>query len=814
MPRYAEVVVDVSAKGVDRPFHYLIDPPMERLVSLGSRVLVPFGKREVEGYVVGFSDSADVDDVKAILGVIDGSPVFTEEQLRLAEWLADHYLCLKIDALQCILPAGTRHRHDIRLVPVSMPDGQHERLTKSEKRLLEALPPGGALVSDLSSVGSRESVMRWAASLEAKGYLTRQAVRKGRAVSSVTKQVVELAQEIAPDLHGLTEKQSAVVSTLSRFRDSHLTTGELIERAGVSASVVSGLLKQGILKKRAVEIRRNPLEHLTRSDALRPLELTPAQAEAVAAIARAMDRDGAKPDVLLHGVTGSGKTEVYIRAAEAAVQRGRQAIILTPEIALTSQVVERFRAVFGDRIAVLHSALSLGERYDEWRRIRGGGASVVIGARSAVFAPLPNLGLIVIDEEHETAYKQDESPRYHARNVARKRAQLTGAVVVLGSATPSIETYYEAEQGLIEKYALPARVHGLEMPVVRIVDMRDELKEGNLTIFSTALREAIPRHIESGGQVILFLNRRGHSTFVLCRECGYVMRCEHCDVALTYHSSRQQLRCHYCDYSVKPPDICPSCNGRYIKYFGIGTERIERQLAEDFPGIEVARLDVDTTRRKHSHRDILERFGSGQARVLVGTQMVAKGLDYPNVSLVGVVSADTSLNIPDFRSAERTFQLISQVAGRAGRSAQGGEVIVQTYCPDHYAVVAAAAYDYEGFYSRELEVRRETGYPPFTRMTSILFHGTSERTVMHGAQRVAALLRDRLSKEDPAVEVLGPSPAPLVKIKDRYRWYLLLKGSDLTAATSLLEKVIEHVVPRLKKVGVMVNITVDPMSMM
>lgn len=815
MPRYAEVIVDVSARRVDKPFHYSIDDMLEESVCLGSRVLVPFGRRQVEGYVVGFVDQPDVEAVKPIIDVIDPEPVFTQDQLQLAEWMSDHYLCLRVEALQCILPPGTKHKTDIRIIPAVEGECKLDRLPLSEQelQLLEAIPKEGALVSSLAEHFGRCLVLRLSASLEAKGLIKRKFESLGPAVSVAKKEVIELVSESALQGIGLTAKQEAVVKTI-RQENAHLTLKELMDKASVSSSVIRTLLKKGILKKRSVEVRRDPLAEFPKCSLPESLELTAEQAGAVAAIVRELDREGEKRCILLHGVTGSGKTEVYIRAAAAAVERGKQAIVLVPEIALTPQVIERFAVRFGRRIAVLHSGLSLGERYDEWRRIRDGEALVVIGARSAVFAPTRRLGLIVVDEEHEPSYKQEDSPRYHAREVAQKRAELTGAVLLLGSATPCIETYYSAEQGLIDRYELPARVSGLEMPKVHIVDMRQEHAKGNRSLFSQALREAIGRHLDGGGQIILFLNRRGHSTFILCRECGYVMKCRHCDVALTYHFSHNTLRCHYCDFQTRPPDICPVCGGRQINYFGIGTERVERQLAEDFPGVGVVRLDIDTTRRKNAHQKILERFRSGEARVLVGTQMVAKGLDYPRVSLVGVISADTSLNIPDFRSAERTFQLILQVAGRAGRSGLGGEVIVQTYCPDHYSVVAAAAGDYKAFYNKELEIRKEAGYPPFTRVVSLLFHGTSERAVMRASDRVCGLLRSRLSESAPTVQVFGPCPAPLVKIKDHYRWYVWVKGTDLSAVMQLLRNVALHVVPRLKKIGVMVTITVDPMSMM
>ena len=494
MPQYAEVIVSVSAARVDRPFHYSIDEQMGGAVRIGSRVLVPFGNREVEGYVVGLVTSR-------MLRTSNRSrrrgrvAALTDDQLRLAEWLAPMISCLRVEALQCVLPAGTRHRTELRLVPAADPtaDLSEHRLTRAERRLLSALPPEGALVPSLGSLGSREWILRHAASLEAKGLLKRSSERLSPTVSTITKQVVEFAEEISPAAFALTEKQRAVLAVLSGQGQGDLSARELADRAGVTSSVVDALVKKGVLQKKRVRVRRDPLlsiRHPQTATAAEPLELTAEQARTVAAISRELEREGPKRTILLHGVTGSGKTEVYMRAVAAALSRGKQAIVLVPEIALTSQIVERFNARFGCDIAVLHSGLSLGERFDEWNRIRDGRASIVIGARSAVFAPLPRLGVIIVDEEHETAYKQEESPRYHAREVADKRAELSNAVLVLGSATPSIETYYRS--------CGPHRPHGsqycgFQMPAVRIVDMRQRASRGEQPIFSSAERGQHPR---------------------------------------------------------------------------------------------------------------------------------------------------------------------------------------------------------------------------------------------------------------------------------------------------------------------------------
>ncbi len=439
-------------------------------------------------------------------------------------------------------------------------------------------------------------------------------------------------------------------------------------------------------------------------------------------------------------------------------------------------------ARFGpERVAVLHSALGAGERLDEWERARRGQVDIVVGARSAVFAPVPSLGLIVVDEEHDGSYKQDESPRYHARDVAVFRAERVDATVVLGSATPSLETYSRIESGEYEVIELPRRIDDRPMPDVAVVDMRSELKAGNRTIFSRLLKARIEQTLDRGQQAILFMNRRGFSTFVLCRECGHVMTCPHCDVSLTLHGSgsrRSELVCHYCNHTERAPDVCPSCGGTHIRYFGAGTERIEDEVKKSFPEARVARMDVDTTRRKGAHRAILGAFRAGHTDILVGTQMIAKGLDFPNVTLVGVVSADTALNLPDFRAAERTYQLISQVAGRSGRGDAPGTVVVQTYSPEHYSIVAAASHDYRAFYEAEIASRREAGYPPARQMARILLRGIDESATARYAGVIARACRELSCVSDGTVEVLGPAPAPIPRIAGKYRWHLLLLSGN------------------------------------
>ncbi|HHW43753.1 MAG TPA: primosomal protein N', partial [Desulfotomaculum sp.] len=510
---------------------------------------------------------------------------------------------------------------------------------------------------------------------------------------------------------------------------------------------------------------------------------------------------------LLHGVTGSGKTEVYLQCIAGALQQGLQAMMLLPEIALTPQMIDIFRGRFGRRVAVLHSRLSQGERYDEYQRLRAGEARVALGARSAVFAPLEKPGLIILDEEHEPSYKQEETPRYHARGVALRLAGLAGAVVVLGSATPSLESYARATAAgasyrLVE---LPERIGGRPLPRVKTIDMRQEIRAGNKSLFSRQLREAMTERLSRGEQIILFLNRRGFSTLVVCRECGLVLKCPHCDISLTFHSSGR-MRCHYCHYSVLAPSLCPGCGGRYLAYLGAGTQKIEQEIRELFPDAGVMRLDGDTTARRGAHREIIEGFRRGGAGILIGTQMVAKGLDLPGVTLVGVIAADLSLFMPDFRASERTFQLLTQVAGRSGRGDREGEVLVQTYSPHHYAVTCAVNHDYQGFYRQEMTLRRSLGYPPFTHLCRILVSGRKEEEVQEAAAAIAGLIQ--------GVDMLGPAPAPLTRIKDRYRWHLVLKSHAPAALRAAVKPALDFINRHSRWRKLVVSVDMDPQSMM
>ncbi|MCF8010807.1 MAG: primosomal protein N' [Clostridiales bacterium] len=601
-------------------------------------------------------------------------------------------------------------------------------------------------------------------------------------------------------------KQVAVLNTTAR--SPGLTKKQLSEKACVSYTVIDTLISKGYLYFKEVMSDVNSTSYIS---PVKP-ELTGEQAKVVKNINFYLQKNVHKV-FLLHGVTGSGKTEVYLRCIDCALQLKKSAIVLVPEISLTPQMIRCFKERLGNRVALLHSRMSKGERYEEWNRISQGHADVILGTRSAIFSPVNNLGIIVIDEEHEFTYKQGESPRYHARAVALYRAYVNSAAVVLGSATPSLESYCRAkDKGPYTLLKMDNRVDNIALPFVKVVDMRKEFSSGNKAIFGSELFNAVNKRLEDNEQVILFLNRRGFNTFVVCRECGMVLKCPNCDISLTYHH-QGDLRCHYCNYSQMAPSLCPGCRSKYIGYFGTGTQKVEKEAKDLFPQARIIRMDADTTGRKGAHYRILKDFEERKADILIGTQMVAKGLNFSGVTLVGIISADTGLYIPDFRSAERTFQLITQVAGRSGRAKSGGEVIVQTFNPEHYAVTAAAAGDYEGFFKEEMNVRKEMQYPPYSRMIRLLFFGKDENKVNSLAEAAFKILQGYIN-EDKGIIAVGPSPAPLTRVRGNYRLHIVLWSKDEEILRDAVKKTYDYCVKSVgtgKNAGISVD--VDPYSM-
>lgn len=730
---------------LDREFDYQVPDALSATVRLGSRVQVPFGHSTARGYVVGFADHSDRHDLKSIAALISPKPLINETMLKLARWIADYYAATIEQAIRTVLPCAVRRKGAGFI----------------ENTIVTLAPT-------LREVGTPDNA-------------TLNALRKR-----------------AP-------KQAAVLDVLQR--DGALPLTVLARAAGTTSAVVKSLADKKLVVLTRATALRDPLA----DQVILPTEpqaLFPEQAAALGLVKQAMDT--LKPSVvLLHGVTGSGKTEVYLQAIRYGLDQGRGAIVLVPEISLTPQTVERFRSRFGGTIAVLHSHLSDGERHDEWYRIYEGKARIVVGARSALFAPVERLGLIVVDEEHEPSYKQAEAPRYNARDVAVMRGRLEPCAVLLGSASPALESFCNVRNGKYALAQLAHRVDHRQMPRMRIVDMRVEAEQsGRMDVFSRDLVEAIRQRLDQAEQTMLFLNRRGFSTSVLCPACGYVAVCTHCAVKMTWHKGCDEIRCHICGRVQRTPARCPKCGVPTLKFSGIGTQRVEAIMRTLFPKARIERMDADTTTHKHAYGRILGDFKAGKIDVLIGTQMIAKGLHFPGVTLVGVICADLSLHMPDFRAAERTFQLLLQVAGRAGRGDVPGEVIVQTFAPFNPAIQAARRLDYQGFCDQELESRKELLYPPFAHLICITLESLRAEAVQRTAQALAARLAPALPK---AVILAGPIPAPLSRAKGHYRFQIIMRATSVKAMTLPLKEALKAL--RCPP-GVRIAVDVDALSMM
>jgi primosomal protein N' (replication factor Y) (superfamily II helicase) len=826
MTAVARVIVDVPSRETDRTFDYLIPDRLIGWVDIGSRVAVPFGGRTLQGIVTALGADAEVElaRMKPLEDVLDAIAPLSAELVELGEWMSKRWLCPLTIALQAMLPAALKGRAEKYVFPAEGAEWSDEETAESGG-LLHALRKGqplklSGLLQQYPEHG--DLLRRW---LRDGRLEERQRVENRLSIKTVQTVFApdsETLKRAAAELPARAHKQREVLEHLANHPEP-IGVQRLAEAVGTTSSTIRSLADRGWVEIRSVTEDRDPYADREFPVSL-PMKLTPAQAAALSPINGALEQRDNEV-FLLHGVTGSGKTEVYLQAIQRCLELGREAIVLVPEIALTPQMVERFKGRFGARVAVLHSRLSQGERYDEWRKIREGRAQVAVGARSAIFAPFSNIGLIVIDEEHETSYKQEESPKYHARDVAVERARLHDAVVVLGSATPSLETYEAAVEGGRPKYiALPERVADRPLPDVHIVDMREELKLGNRAMFSRALAAALKDRLDKNEQTVLLLNRRGYATFVMCRSCGYTAACPHCEISLTYHRGSQNLRCHYCGYAEAEPKVCPSCESPHIRFFGTGTQKVEEALAETFPGIRVIRMDVDTTTEKGSHEKWLTQFRERRADVLLGTQMVAKGLDFPYVTLVGVLAADAALRLPDFRASERTFQLLTQVAGRAGRHELPGEVIIQTYDPEHVSIDSVQGHDYKGFVSKELHVRRQLGYPPFGRLIAITFSHESVPMLLSVGEQFASRIRERAAAlgvssyfaadGGAALEVLGPVSSPIARLKDRYRFQCMVKYRGDVDASFLAAQVLQEMGDAVKRSGLQISVDVDPQMML
>lgn len=787
--RYADVCVN-SPIARQRAFTYSIPAGLD--IVPGQAVWVPFGSRLLQGIILGLTDHSEVEETRDIDGLIESRPMLSSEDISLARWISGHYLSPLFDAAALFLPPGYERNSLTVFSLASADDGNVTASLDDESRELyeQVRREGRAVLGTLEKQFGLKKTRRITTNLVKRGVLSR--IYEMEPVRAKVKTETLLRLEVDPGdaletaaLEKRSPKRAALLAYLAET-GVPVILAEARKAIGFTRPAVDNLVSRGLVSLQLEPVRRDPLAAYAVNLSL-PLEMTGPQSEAFGKIKDSLERGSKEnPDVfLLHGVTGSGKTEVYLQALAETVRIGKKGIVLVPEISLTPQTVERFVSRFPGRVAVLHSGLSLGEQYDEWHRVRNGEADVVIGPRSAVFAPQSDLGLIILDEEHEWTYKQHEqNPRYHAREVAIRRAALCGATVVLGSATPDIESYYRTETGEFTLLELRERVTPVEntpLPEVEVVDLKDELKSGNRSMFSRSLAASIEEALRGEEQVMLFLNRRGAATFIQCRDCGYVVSCRRCDIPMTYHLAEEMLVCHRCNNRRRVPDRCPSCKSKRIKYLGAGTQKLEQEAAEMFPGARLLRWDSDVTGRRGSHWEILRKFRDHEADILIGTQMITKGLDLPRVTLVGVVSADIALNLPDFRAGERTFQLLSQVAGRAGRGYLGGKVIIQTYSPEHYAVKTAAAHDYRSLYQREIAYRRQLHYPPFTSLAALTYTFRKDESCRHEAEKMRKYLAEMIAGEgNDEISLIGPAPAFVHRVRGNYRWQLVLRGSGLS----------------------------------
>lgn len=715
----AEIIINRTAKRLNRTFDYKVPIELEELIMIGSTVLVPFGKSSTleEGYVVGIKENTTY-EVKKIVKIKHN---LTEKQIELAKWMAKRYFCNISDCIKQMLTPGTKNK-------------------KAEKNVQDKTINAVYLKKDIDEIQFD--------------------IEMGKIKSEKQKKILQF----------LKNNEGATVPEIELFTDG-------------SRAIVKTLEKNGYVEIIEKKIERNPLVN-KKIEKTKKLKLTEEQQNAYNKVALDITTNSYE-QFLLYGVTGSGKTEVYLQLIGKALEQNKTAIVLVPEISLTPQMIDRFIARFNkDEIAVLHSKLSIGERYDEWNKIKEGKAKIIIGARSAIFAPTENIGIIIIDEEHDSSYKSEAIPKYDAKEIAKKIAKENNCPLVLGSATPDLVTYYKTQQGKITLLELTKRANNSKLPEVEIVDLKMELANGNRSMLSVKLHDEIEQNLKEKRQTILFLNRRGFSTFIMCRECGYTVKCKNCNISMTYHKTENKLKCHYCGYEENVVTICPECHSDKIRYFGTGTQKLEQEINKIFPEASTIRMDIDTVTKKNSHEEILNKFKDENIDILIGTQMVVKGHHFPNVTLVGVIAADSSLNIDDYRANERTFQILTQVAGRAGREQLDGKVVIQTYNPDNFSIICAQKQDYEMFYNTEIALREQLKYPPFCDIILIGFNSLSEKEIIDASTKIYKYLKTNLNGQE--FNVLKPMPSPIDKIQNRYRWRIIIKGNMTETANDVL----------------------------
>ncbi len=818
LPEFVEMALPLPLR---QTFTYRLPVGMQENIKIGARLLVPFGKRQLTGYAVALhtkiSPEIEIEEetIKDALELIDGEPLVTEEIVRLTQWAADYYSASWGEVLKASLPAGINATTE-QIYTITT-KGRDELLKISSANTIKAKIL--YFLGENGETSGREITKKFGVSQSQRAL--RELVKENRAsvfqrtlTTKVKPKRRKAVRLLPPESHNenqkpFTEAQARIIETLLAT-DGEIIFTDLIEKADASASSIQTLAKRGILEIVVQEVWRDPLLDIKLPE-ITDLTLTEEQSGVLLEIEKAIEKAKYKA-FLLHGVTGSGKTEIYIRAMQMVLDKGKSAMMLVPEIALTPVFSRRLRAVFGDEVAILHSNLSTGERFDEWRRLRSGTARIAIGTRSAVFAPLQNIGLVIVDEEHDGSYRQNESPFYHGRDVAIVRANFAGAVVVLGSATPALESFHNSQNGKYDYLTLPNRIGNRPLAQAELVDMRLVFRsEGKDAVFSPQLFEAIEETHARKEQSIILLNRRGYSSFVLCRTCGESIRCNNCDITLTFHKRESKLVCHYCNHRERTPHKCPHCASRFLYFIGEGTEQIEDILRRKFSNLKIARIDRDTTSRRKSFEETLMAFSRGEIDMLVGTQMLAKGHDFHNVTLVGVISVDAGLALPDFRSAERTFQLLTQVAGRAGRGSLAGRVLIQTFYPEHYALQHASTQNYDDFYAEEIRFRKNLNYPPFVALASILIKHPNYNFAFDNAQILCECLQKSNTKKN--CIILGPAPAPLARLKGEHRLQILVKARNRRDLRETLDFALSEAQEKFCDLRI-VNVEIDPVNML
>lgn len=815
MKTVASVVMSNCTRKFDKEYHYVVPESLVAKVAPGIRVIVPFGRsnKSTEAYVLEVLVLENTEGLKEVKEIIDQRPALSGNILKLVSWMKNRYICTYSDVIKTMLPPGT----GIKSLAIIKLLGNAPGLKPTEKRIIEFLAENGeeCELEEMKKRTAIKGISRYISTLKEKGIIEVYE-EFSPAVREKTVRVAYMTlskEEVIEEIESNRIRRIQHIRVLEILMDNeYVGVQDLARFSGVSASVLNTLKKYGYIDFKEIEVSRDPYNRRC-IEKTQPMEPTLEQKQVLDTLQEQMDL-GRFHEALLHGVTGSGKTEVYLQLIQHCIKNHKQAIVLVPEISLTPQMVERFKGRFGDDVAVLHSRMSLGERYDQWRLIRDGRIKVTVGARSAIFAPFRKLGIVIIDEEHENSYKSEITPKYHAVDVARERCRIDEALLLCGSATPSVESYYRALQGESQLLEMKLRANHMLLPEVTLVDMRKELDRGNRSIFSKKLAEEMKYNIQEKEQTILFLNRRGYASFVMCRSCGFTLICPDCNVSMTYHAHDDRVICHYCGYTVKSPQSCPKCKSSYIRHFGTGTQKVEEEVRKQFPESSIVRMDMDTTTGKNSHEEILRTFREKNINVMVGTQMIAKGHDFPKVTLVGVMAADSMLNTGDYRASERTFQLITQVAGRAGRGELSGRVVIQSYNTEDFSITSACKHDYDSFYNQEIRLREKLCYPPFTNIAAVVLSGPYDRGVFIRSKEVKGLLESGFSAGGSDADILGPSRAPLSKIKNKYRWRIVIKCKNMDKMIAVLSSVSDEFYDKKGKDTVDLSMDINPVSML